>query len=153
MGHAESHANAGGQLAVAFNARQDPDAWTEHTGPLDTDGSTQAVAYAVRTANTVANGHGISPELAHTLDLAHGQAVCVTGDVTHTLRAEGFDARSEEHTSELQSLMRISYAVFCLKKKNKTQDEQHKVHTRSHKATDNTHIYTKKINIGMNTCK
>src|SRR3546814_3928328 len=30
--------------------------------------------------------------------------------------------RSEEHTSELQSLMRISYAVFCLKKKTKTQD-------------------------------
>src|SRR3546814_5326471 len=30
--------------------------------------------------------------------------------------------RSEEHTSELQSLMRISYAVFCLKKKNKKQD-------------------------------
>src|SRR3546814_1352230 len=28
-------------------------------------------------------------------------------------------SRSEEHTSELQSLMRISYAVFCLKKKNK----------------------------------
>src|SRR3546814_8131435 len=31
----------------------------------------------------------------------------------------GNPARSEEHTSELQSLMRISYAVFCLKKKNK----------------------------------
>src|SRR3546814_7144815 len=30
-----------------------------------------------------------------------------------------FDKRSEEHTSELQSLMRISYAVFCLKKKKK----------------------------------
>src|SRR3546814_6224699 len=30
-----------------------------------------------------------------------------------------FQRRSEEHTSELQSLMRISYAVFCLKKKNK----------------------------------
>src|SRR3546814_18974203 len=30
-------------------------------------------------------------------------------------------ARSEEHTSELQSLMRISYAVFCLKKKKKTR--------------------------------
>src|SRR3546814_4365179 len=30
--------------------------------------------------------------------------------------------RSEEHTSELQSLMRISYAVFCLKKKKKTQN-------------------------------
>src|SRR3546814_2168094 len=32
--------------------------------------------------------------------------------------------RSEEHTSELQSLMRISYAVFCLKKKNTTQTQQ-----------------------------
>src|SRR3546814_7361625 len=32
---------------------------------------------------------------------------------------EPFRVRSEEHTSELQSLMRISYAVFCLKKKNK----------------------------------
>src|SRR3546814_2176960 len=32
--------------------------------------------------------------------------------------AYGRKARSEEHTSELQSLMRISYAVFCLKKKN-----------------------------------
>src|SRR3546814_3417672 len=31
------------------------------------------------------------------------------------------DPRSEEHTSELQSLMRISYAVFCLKKKNTTK--------------------------------
>src|SRR3546814_10350716 len=32
--------------------------------------------------------------------------------------------RSEEHTSELQSLMRISYAVFCLKKKNETQPDR-----------------------------
>src|SRR3546814_10269023 len=37
--------------------------------------------------------------------------------------------RSEEHTSELQSLMRISYAVFCLKKKNKTTHHQHIQHT------------------------
>src|SRR3546814_1894883 len=33
----------------------------------------------------------------------------------------GYCSRSEEHTSELQSLMRISYAVFCLKKKNNIQ--------------------------------
>src|SRR3546814_6500921 len=33
--------------------------------------------------------------------------------------------RSEEYTSELQSLMRISYAVFCLKKKIQTEDEDH----------------------------
>src|SRR3546814_3860266 len=41
--------------------------------------------------------------------------------------------RSEEHTSELQSLMRISYAVFCLKKKNQLRmnltDKQHIQHT------------------------
>src|SRR3546814_1626417 len=37
------------------------------------------------------------------------------GLVAHARRQ--FDLRSEEHTSELQSLMRISYAVFCLKKK------------------------------------
>src|SRR3546814_5583244 len=35
--------------------------------------------------------------------------------------SESEKARSEEHTSELQSLMRISYAVFCLKKKKKKQ--------------------------------
>src|SRR3546814_1412158 len=34
-------------------------------------------------------------------------------------------ARSEEHTSELQSLMRISYAVFCLKKKKEISSHQH----------------------------
>src|SRR3546814_5522950 len=40
------------------------------------------------------------------------------GPVLRPAPARG--ARSEEHTSELQSLMRISYAVFCLKKKKKT---------------------------------
>src|SRR3546814_5303366 len=42
--------------------------------------------------------------------------------------------RSEEHTSELQSLMRISYAVFCLKKKN-----------RKHKTSPNTTTTTRDI--------
>src|SRR3546814_1250250 len=35
-----------------------------------------------------------------------------------------YSERSEEHTSELQSLMRISYAVFCLKKKNKKKSHR-----------------------------
>src|SRR3546814_6654868 len=35
--------------------------------------------------------------------------------------------RSEEHTSELQSLMRISYAVFCLKKKNKNTTKNYQI--------------------------
>src|SRR3546814_5989756 len=42
------------------------------------------------------------------------------------------EVRSEEHTSELQSLMRISYAVFCLKKKNiqrVTRNSHYKIHT------------------------
>src|SRR3546814_1800770 len=44
------------------------------------------------------------------------------------------DGRSEEHTSELQSLMRNSYAVFCLKKKKQTQTRRQTV-----KSTTNTH--------------
>src|SRR3546814_9387637 len=58
-----------------------------------------------------------------------------------------WNGRSEEHTSELQSLMRISYAVFCLKKtmtqyhisvqklrsKKDTTTNNHKIHTRSRK--------------------
>src|SRR3546814_8676489 len=39
---------------------------------------------------------------------------------------EGLAERSEEHTSELQSLMRISYAVFCLKKKKTTTKTTHR---------------------------
>src|SRR3546814_2172897 len=38
--------------------------------------------------------------------------------------AETFETRSEEHSSELQSLMRISYAVFCLKKKKHNKQTQ-----------------------------
>src|SRR3546814_5979992 len=43
------------------------------------------------------------------------------GDTSLGLILPAPDPRSEEHTSELQSLMRISYAVFCLKKKKKRQ--------------------------------
>src|SRR3546814_3314698 len=51
--------------------------------------------------------------------------------VVHSPRGIAVDARrSEEHTSELQSLMRISYAVFCLKKKNTTLIIQHADKTR-----------------------
>src|SRR3546814_1775545 len=62
-------------------------------------------------------------------DIAVAGGVGHVGDAEHRVSAPGaqaedidprrseVDARSEEHTSELQSLMRISYAVFCLKKK------------------------------------
>src|SRR3546814_3617263 len=52
-------------------------------------------------------------------------------------------ARSEEHTSELQSLMRISYAVFCLKKKIEEEQKNTRQHSRqyseyTHPHNDNT---------------
>src|SRR3546814_5952096 len=43
--------------------------------------------------------------------------------------SDGEDGRSEEHTSELQSLMRTSYAVFCLKKKNNQKQMKLTTHT------------------------
>src|SRR3546814_1492570 len=53
-------------------------------------------------------------------NLGHGRVrPQAAGDVAYRIQAARCKrARSEEHTSELQSLMRISYAVFCLKKKN-----------------------------------
>src|SRR3546814_2685168 len=69
-------------------------------------------------------GHGI---VAHAQPVGHHhQSGAQLGRriVVHQHAAEGVVAdlplRSEEHTSELQSLMRISYAVFCLKKKTST---------------------------------
>src|SRR3546814_6675786 len=60
------------------------------------------------------------------LEPAPGETRLWANTVTLGLFVDGADlapvqARSEEHTSELQSLMRISYAVFCLKKKNTTK--------------------------------
>src|SRR3546814_3715637 len=49
-------------------------------------------------------------------------AVAMRDDLDHLPAAKRRELRSEEHTSELQSLMRISYAVFCLKKKNNTNN-------------------------------
>src|SRR3546814_8221971 len=72
-------------------------------------------------------GHGISRRMAR-----EGASLLITGRdgaATEKVAAEIRDefgtqaigiSRSEEHTSELQSLMRISYAVFCLKKKTMT---------------------------------
>src|SRR3546814_5602692 len=47
----------------------------------------------------------------------------------HIFAAVSLEPRSEEHTSELQSLMRISYAVFCLKKKKNTHQRTEKTIT------------------------
>src|SRR3546814_3583791 len=52
--------------------------------------------------------------------------ICQRGRLT--IGREAFGLRSEEHTSELQSLMRISYAVFCLKKKTPVNHTHTKCH-------------------------
>src|SRR3546814_3909944 len=65
-------------------------------------------------------GAGLTPaDLADILDTAE-------------IRTVKAGERSEEHTSELQSLMRISYAVFCLKKKKTTINNYYKTHVSHH---------------------
>src|SRR3546814_5717576 len=70
-----------------------------------------------------------TPEIAPRLRLGTrvvGIARTGLGKVrTRGREGAAFEIRSEEHTSELQSLMRTSYAVFCLKKKKKT-DSKHR---------------------------
>src|SRR3546814_7784390 len=51
----------------------------------------------------------------------HGSSRLNDRRARHAIRRISASSRSEEHTSELQSLMRISYAVFCLKKKKKNK--------------------------------
>src|SRR3546814_7394655 len=87
-------------------------------------------------------------------DLGSGDGrIPITAARLHGIQAVGIDidpvrigeartnakkARSEEHTSELQSLMRISYAVFCLKKKKKmTQHKKCKQTTKTYQHTNN----------------
>src|SRR3546814_6242354 len=68
-----------------------------------------------RRADVVARGIGIGEFDHHppaAVELDHAVIIGRIGGVS-----EAIGGRSEEHTSELQSLMRISYAVFCLKKK------------------------------------
>src|SRR3546814_6327953 len=73
---------------------------------------------------TLASAHvDVAPE-------AHGRGAGIEPPRRHDEHA-----RSEEHTSELQSLMRISYAVFCLKKKKHKQTKKKYTH---HIETTNT---------------
>src|SRR3546814_4988950 len=78
------------------------------------------------------------------------------GEVVAIAKAEAVRAgewlgsgRSEEHTSELQSLMRISYAVFCLKKKNKKEQRNNinsdQKNNKLRKSTVTSHIIAESL--------
>src|SRR3546814_1659637 len=70
-------------------------------------------------------GHDQARHRQGTMALQRGHQHRADADGHHLDAGNAVDARSEEHTSELQSLMRISYAVFCLKTKhNNTHTER-----------------------------
>src|SRR3546814_7126846 len=77
---------------------------------------------------------GELPSILNALHTRIGDNLLVLEVAQHlgenTVRTIAMDSRSEEHTSELQSLMRISYAVCCLKKKKN-----------NHNASKNENIY------------
>src|SRR3546814_7285450 len=79
----------------------------------------------------------LSPKRPSICVRRHSSPALVTCERTLKLRVGGTTtpSRSEEHTSELQSLMRISYAVFCLKKKKKTKTGVNSTYTLVRKAT------------------
>src|SRR3546814_7755973 len=79
------------------------------------------LSYVGLVPDLAGQGHG-RWLMAHALALAWRKGVARVWVHTCTLDHPAALGRSEEHTSELQSLMRISYAVFCLKKKKKTYD-------------------------------
>jgi DNA (cytosine-5)-methyltransferase 1 len=83
---------------VGFNARQDPDHWHDRTGPLDTDGSTQAVSYAIQAGALRTNpasgpdGVGVQADHAYTLEArAEVQAVAFVENSRAEVRLEGSD--------------------------------------------------------------
>src|SRR3546814_6029799 len=85
----------------------------------------------------------ITSERLNRRRIASGSAVFVCIAAAYlTISSYCCSIRSEEHTSELQSLMRISYAVFCLKKKKTHNDQPEKKilteYTNIHKQTDTT---------------
>src|SRR3546814_10497653 len=78
-------------------------------------------------ARTFASPASATQAAIDSRDAASGSLGCQSNDGNAAAKCTA--CRSEEHTSELQSLMRISYAVFCLKKKkNKLTCRSHKIH-------------------------
>src|SRR3546814_6295769 len=121
--------------------------------PVDREGSTRALRTMLKAADAARDSGRSIAIFPEGTRVPHGQCppvragfaglyrhlglpvVPVALDAGRLWPKDGFikhSGRSEEHTSELQSLMRISYAVFCLKKKKKidtnTKNENKQIH-------------------------
>src|SRR3546814_7322569 len=104
-----------GQLAVRYGFEQRPDIWRKglwHGRIVDPHRFQRALNGGVRAQN-VPSAVAVRPKISGDFNV---KQTC--SFIAPAIRGSG---RSEEHTSELQSLMRISYAVFCLKKKKTTK--------------------------------
>src|SRR3546814_1087266 len=116
---------AAAQGASAVECRSDDDEILALLRPLDHAPTHEAVT-AERALLGALDGSCRTP-VAALAEEAGGvmilRALLARPDGSRVWRCER-RGRSEEHTSELQSLMRISYAVFCLKKKKKTKKSQ-----------------------------
>src|SRR3546814_6519210 len=84
---------------------------------VDPVGIARALKVRVDRGSWVQGGSTITQQLARNIFLTNNRTF--GRKVKEAILAMALEQRSEEHTSELQSLMRISYAVFCLKKKKK----------------------------------
>src|SRR3546814_8720385 len=101
--------------------------------PVENDGATQHAA-TIAVFSQMRQGPAPLPKFWSGLRFDHRLAF--------PLRPSrcGFLPRSEEHTSELQSLMRISYAVFCLKKKKKKNRFESNIYVHNSKHKNNSTI-------------
>src|SRR3546814_10479514 len=101
--------------------------------PLFASAVAAAVAGAVFAAGVAASALAVG---GVPVDCDSAAVVGAGADVADSCASAG--NRSEEHTSELQSLMRISYAVFCLKKKNRKMHQRHKTQSQYQKHQSQT---------------
>src|SRR3546814_6786579 len=88
---------------------------TDRVGEIAVESAEESRAAAEDIAAAAGNGEA----LHRSEEEPRATAAVPAGEARERPVDQGISERSEEHTSELQSLMRISYAVFCLKKKKK----------------------------------
>src|SRR3546814_8959283 len=122
---------AGCATMVIHHTRKLPAGSSEgHAGNMDSGRGAGAVAGIARVALTL---YGMSEKDAKHFGVDAGERAWFV-----RLDSAKANLRSEEHTPELQSLMRISYAVFCLKKKKIIHKENKKYNSKYHKIQTNT---------------